>query len=243
MTSRRCWEGVRTPPGHKKRPRRTQTYFRHSSAMNGRPVPRTGLWIPFMESRFLLHGIQKRQGDSSFRWNDGRGGGAPARRVAGTKKGPEGPKNKMGADLATSPHLSRVRTAAPVRAWRHSRAGRGNVGASSSVTPAGFRPRSCDLGRFPFAGPSPEGSGSAGRPKKVGSACASRFFLDRPPSASVASVPKDSACFRGGPRLRASLPCGRSALPREGPQCPASVIRTSGISGFLPVDNGDIVDN
>ena len=197
--------------------------------MNGRPVPRTGLWIPFMESRFLPHGIRKGREIPACAGMTGVGGGAPARHAPGTKKGPEGPRNKMGADLATSPHLSRVRTAAPVRAWRHSRAGRGNVGASSSVTPAGFRPRSCDLGRFPFAGPSPEGSGSAGRPKKVGSACASRFFLDRPPSASVASVPKDSACFRGGPRLRTSLPCGRSVLPREGPQCPASVIRTSGI--------------
>jgi hypothetical protein len=32
----------------------------------------------------------------------------------------------------------------------------------------------------PFAVPSPEGSGSAGHPKKVGSACASRFFFKTP---------------------------------------------------------------
>jgi hypothetical protein len=100
----------------------------------------------------------------------------------GTKKGPAEPRIKMGADVATSPHLSRVRTAAPVRAWRLSRAGRNSIEASSSGTPVGFRPRSCDPGRFPFAGPSPEGSGSAGRSKKVGSACASRFSFDRPPS-------------------------------------------------------------
>ena len=31
-----------------------------------------------------------------------------------------GPGIKMGAGIATSPHLSQVRTAAPVRAWRHS---------------------------------------------------------------------------------------------------------------------------
>jgi len=41
------------------------------------------------------------------------------------------PKNKMGADVAIGPHLSRVRTAAPVRAWRLSRAVLNSIGASS----------------------------------------------------------------------------------------------------------------
>ncbi|MEA2235100.1 MAG: hypothetical protein QOD83_4916 [Solirubrobacteraceae bacterium] len=51
---------------------------------------------------------------------------------------------------------------------------------------------------FPFAARWPEGPGSAGPSKKVGSAEASRFFFEDPSSASVACVPKDTARFRGG---------------------------------------------
>src|SRR6185295_3833796 len=81
------------------------------------------------------------------------------------------PKSKMGAGVATGPHLSRVRTAAPVRAWRLSWAGR----TSPEQAPRKFgvpaevlRPRSVpyehlsgEPAGYPFAVPSAEASGPA----------------------------------------------------------------------------------
>jgi hypothetical protein len=89
---------------------------------------------------------------------------------------------------------------------------------------------------------SPKAPVSAGPSKKVGSAEASRFFFEGPTIASVACVPKDTARFRGGSQFGTSLPCGRNAPHREGPQWRRHPIRKSGILPVWPVDNGDIVD-
>src|SRR4051794_32334904 len=113
----------------------------------------------------------------------------------------------MGAGVATSPHLSQVQRVAG-EGGLLPKAGR----TPSKQAPWGFgvpaevlRPRSVPYGHlsgepagYPFAKPSPEGSGSAGPSKKVGSACASRFFFDCPAIASVACLPKETARFRGG---------------------------------------------
>lgn len=98
------------------------------------------------------------------------------------------------------------------------------VEASFDGGPFGFRPRSCDLGRFPtgtcqanlpvtrFAKPSPEGSGFAGPSKKLGSAEASHFSFEDPSTASVACVPKDTARFRGGRGSKLSSVAGSPSL-------------------------------
>jgi len=131
------------------------------------------------------------------------------------------PKSKMGAGVATSPHLSQVQRVAG-EGGRLSRAGR----TPSKQAPWGFgvpaevlRPRSVPYGHlsgepagYPFAKPSPEGSGSAGPSKKVGSACASRFFFDCPTIASVACLPKETARFRGGRVLEPSSVAGEPLL-------------------------------
>ena len=128
----------------------------------------------------------------------------------------------MGAGVATSPHLSQVRTAAPVRAWRLSWAGRAcPVEASFDGGPVGFRPRSCDLGRFPFAVPSAEASGSAGPSKKVGSACASRFFFEDPLHCFGGLRPEGHRPPPRWPRFGTFFPCGKSAPRRERPIDPA----------------------
>ncbi|MEA3044071.1 MAG: hypothetical protein QOH47_1909 [Sphingomonadales bacterium] len=153
------------------------------------------------------------------------------------------PRNKMGAGVATSPHLSQVRTAAPVRAWRLSWAGRAcPVEASFDGGPVGFRPRSCDLGRFPFAAPSAEASGSAGPSKKVGSACASRFSLEDPLHCFGGLRPEGHRPPPRWPRSGTFFPCGKSAPRREGPYDSAFRFAPRGIWAPLPVDNGDIED-
>jgi hypothetical protein len=157
----------------------------------------------------------------------------------------------MGAGVATSPHLSPVQRVAG-EGGRLPRAGR----TPSKQAPWGFgvpaevlRPRSVPYGHlsgepagYPFAKPSPEGSGSAGPSKKVGSACASRFFFDCPTIASVACLPKETARFRGGPHFGTSLPCGKSAPHREMPIWRPFPIRESGFWAMVPVDSGDIED-
>src|SRR4051812_11260147 len=158
----------------------------------------------------------------------------------------------MGAGVATGPHLSRVRTAAPVRAWRLSWAGRTPLEQAPRVfgVPAEvLRPRSVpyehlsgEPGICPFAVPSAEASGSAGPSKKVGSACASRFFLDGPFHRAGCLRSEDRRPRPRWPRFRTFFPCGKSAPHREAPYCSAFRVAPSGISRLLPVDNEDNVD-
>jgi len=113
----------------------------------------------------------------------------------------------MGAGVATSPHLSQVRTAAPVRAWRLSWADRvpAEVLRPRSVPnqiPEGIRSGSPSR-RTPTVSlsrpVSPKAPVSAGPSKKVGSARRPHASSSKTlPSASVACVPKDTARFRGG---------------------------------------------
>jgi hypothetical protein len=138
------------------------------------------------------------------------------------------PESKMGAGVATGPHLSRVRTAAPVRAWRLSWAGR----TPSEQAPREFgvpaevlRPRSVpyehlpgEPGICPFAVPSAEASGSAWTYEEIGIGL--RLTL----------LPRQSFHRFGGlrsedrrplprwSRFRAFFPCGKSTPHREGPQ-------------------------
>ena len=158
----------------------------------------------------------------------------------------------MGAGVATGPHLSQVRTAAPVRAWRLSWAGRTPLEQAPRVfgVPAEvLRPRSVpyeylsgEPAGYPFAVPSAEASGSAGPSKKVGSACASRFFLDGPSIAPVACDPKIADRVRGGRVSELSFLAVGPFLIAKFDTDSAFRVAPRGIWRVLPVDNEDNVD-
>ena len=163
------------------------------------------------------------------------------------------PKTKMGAGVATGPHLSRVRTAAPVRAWRLSWAGR----TSPEQAPRKFgvpaeilRSRSVPYEHlsgepdgYPFAVPSAEASGPAGSSKKLGSACASHFFIEVPSIAPVACDPKITDRVRGGRFSELSFLAVGLFLVAKCHTDSASRVAPSGIWAPCPVDYVDNVDN
>ena len=166
----------------------------------------------------------------------GGGGSSPARpilrpslrRTFGLppRLGEGRPKCKMGAGVATGPHLSRVRTAAPVRAWRLSWAGRTpweQAPREFGVPAEVLRPRSVPYEHlsgepdgYPFAVPPAEAFGPADLRRK----------WDRlAPHASSSMIfhrfgglrSEDRRPLPRWSRLRTFFPEGKSALPREGP--------------------------
>ena len=141
------------------------------------------------------------------------------------------PKNKMGAGVATGPHLSRVRTAAPVRAWRLSRAVLNSLGASSSGIRGSGRGLATSVGslRTPDRRTCRSSvCGSFGRSlrfrwsfEEIGIGLRLTLLLRWSIHRFGGLRSEDRCPLPRWPRFRTFLPCGRSVPHREMSQWPS----------------------
>ena len=175
---------------------------------------------------------------------------------------------KMEAGVATSLHFPR-RPPVPVKAWGLSSEGSGRS-LSAPVGPlgsernlavqlgslTGLPPKPCDLAGLPVGplskhrclastlrGSGPR-AGSAGQLKKVGSACASRFFLNSPFQrfGERSSLRMTATAAVVETARTTPLPEGRSSAAKFLPDR-VSRVAPSGIFRIPAVDNGNPVDN